>query len=244
MAEIRIGSLANVPNLSPLTSPWAKDVTRGITHVFASKASLDANSTAGNWPGLADGARAFTTDAQVEWIRSAGAWVAVRQVGVLDTPVGAILAFGGSAAPARFLLCNGAAVSRTTYAELFAVLGIAYGPGDGSTTFAVPNLQGRGPMGRDAGQAEFAALAQTGGAKAVALAVGEMPGHAHQTPSRGTVSLADHPHDMPQVAAQGGIQSPWQDAQAIGTSSAGGGAAHQNLAPYQVVNFIIRASSS
>lgn len=56
-----------------------------------------------------------------------------------DAPIGAILAFGGSSAPAGWLLCQGQAISRTTYAALFAVIGTAYGAGDGSTTFNLPD---------------------------------------------------------------------------------------------------------
>tara|TARA_R100000808_G_scaffold134_1_gene989 strand:+ start:22265 stop:22708 length:444 start_codon:yes stop_codon:yes gene_type:complete len=63
-------------------------------------------------------------------------------------PVGAVLPYAGHAAPGTdFLLCNGAAVSRTTYAKLFTVIGTHYGAGDGSTTFNVPDLRGRGPIG-------------------------------------------------------------------------------------------------
>lgn len=54
------------------------------------------------------------------------------------TPVGIIAPFGGSTAPAGWLVCDGSAISRTTYADLFAVIGTTYGPGDGSTTFNLP----------------------------------------------------------------------------------------------------------
>lgn len=59
-----------------------------------------------------------------------------------DTPLGTINAFGGSTAPEGWLLCQGQAISRTTYADLFKVIGIAFGAGDGSTTFNVPDLRG------------------------------------------------------------------------------------------------------
>lgn len=55
---------------------------------------------------------------------------------------GLIFPYAGSSAPTGFLLCDGSAVSRTTYAELFALIGITYGAGDGSTTFNVPDLRG------------------------------------------------------------------------------------------------------
>lgn len=56
---------------------------------------------------------------------------------------GTIIAFGSNTVPEGYLLCNGSTVSRTTYAALFAVIGITYGEGDGSTTFALPNLTNR-----------------------------------------------------------------------------------------------------
>jgi microcystin-dependent protein len=59
-----------------------------------------------------------------------------------DTPVGTITGYGGAAAPSGWLLCDGSAVSRTAYAELFSVIGTTYGTGNGSTTFNVPNGDG------------------------------------------------------------------------------------------------------
>ena len=55
-------------------------------------------------------------------------------------PTGSYIQFAGSQAPAGFLVCNGGAISRTTYSNLFAVIGTTYGSGDGSTTFNLPNL--------------------------------------------------------------------------------------------------------
>lgn len=100
-----------------------------------------------------------------------------------DAPIGAILAFGGSAAPAGWMICNGAAVSRTTYAALFAAIGTAFGAGDGSTTFNIPDLReattkGAGETGQTVGN-----HVKTGG-----LAVGEflddrVQAHTHASPS-------------------------------------------------------------
>ena len=64
-------------------------------------------------------------------------------------PSGAIIAFGGAAAPdAGWLLCNGADINRTTYARLFAAIGTLYGTGNGSSTFGLPDLRDRVPMGK------------------------------------------------------------------------------------------------
>lgn len=81
-------------------------------------------------------------------------------------PAGAILMYGGAAAPSGWLLCNGSAVSRTTYADLFAVVGTTFGVGDGSTTFNLPNFQDRFPAGLGADADSFAdTLGGTGGSQ-------------------------------------------------------------------------------
>jgi|TARA_R110001606_G_scaffold203554_2_gene351656 microcystin-dependent protein len=82
--------------------------------------------------------------------------------------VGAIKPWTKATAPAGYLLCNGAAVSRTTYADLYAVTSTTYGAGDGSTTFNVPQLQGKTPQGYDGNTYNLAA---TGGANTVTVAM-------------------------------------------------------------------------
>ena len=82
--------------------------------------------------------------------------------------VGAIKPWGKATAPSGYLLCDGTAVSRTTYAELYVVLGDTYGAGNGSTTFNVPQLQGKTPQGYDGNTYNLAA---TGGANTVTVAV-------------------------------------------------------------------------
>lgn len=94
-------------------------------------------------------------------------------------PSGIIQIWPVVAPPAGWLICNGQAVSRTTYASLFAVLGTMYGAGNGTTTFNLPNLKGRVPVGYDTAQTEFDAMGETGGAKTHTLTVGEMPSHTH-----------------------------------------------------------------
>jgi len=82
--------------------------------------------------------------------------------------VGAIKPWTKTTAPDGYLLCNGAAVSRSTYADLFAVISTTYGSGDGSTTFNVPQLQGKMPQGYDGNTYN---LAGTGGANTITVAV-------------------------------------------------------------------------
>lgn len=91
---------------------------------------------------------------------------------IVDTPPlvvsGAVTMFAGATPklPSGWLFCDGAAVSRTTYAELFSAIGTTYGVGDSSTTFNLPNFRGRVPVGYDATQTEFDILGESGGTKA------------------------------------------------------------------------------
>ncbi len=108
------------------------------------------------------------------------------------TPAGVISQYAGSTAPSGYLLCEGQSVSTVTYADLFAAIGYSYG-GSGSS-FIIPNLKGRIPVGRDTAQAEFDALGEAGGEKAVTLTSAQMPSHAHSG-TTGTVS-SDHSHGI------------------------------------------------
>jgi microcystin-dependent protein len=119
-------------------------------------------------------------------------------------PTGSVMPFAGAAAPSGWLLADGSAVSRATYAALYAVIATTYGAGDGSTTFNVPDLRGRHPIGKNAGT--FNTLAAVGGEETHVLLETEMPAHNHGgttspvsagTPA-GSISVAaettDHTH--------------------------------------------------
>lgn len=126
-----------------------------------------------------------------------------------SNPAGSILMFGGASAPAGYLLCNGAAVSRSVYATLFGVVGTLYGPGDGSTTFNLPDLAGRFPLGGDSTHA----LGSQGGAETRVLTVSQLPAHSHSinhTHSNGTAASAGahvHTHAWREDAAGFGPQN-------------------------------------
>lgn len=146
-------------------------------------------------------------------------------------PAGVIQAFGGSVAPSGWLLCHGQVVSRAKYARLFSVIGTTYGGGDGSTTFNVPDLRSRFPLGYASGAY---ALGATGGEATHTLTVAEMPAHAH-----GQVVTAN--------TGGTGVRRDWVEdgaafgryAQGVETSPAGGGQAHNNMPPYLVIQWII-----
>jgi len=117
------------------------------------------------------------------------------------TPVGSVLPYAGSSAPMNWLLCDGSAVSRTIYADLFVVCGTAYGVGNGTTTFNIPNMSNRLPMG--AGGTYTRASTGTG---SVTLATGNMPSHNH-TLSSSSDSAGSHGHSLSGSVGSGGGHS-------------------------------------
>jgi microcystin-dependent protein len=120
-------------------------------------------------------------------------------------PVGAINAYGGASAPAGWLLCDGSQVSRTTYNGLFNIIGTNYGAGDGSTTYNVPDLRQRFPLGR-AAAGTGSVLGSTGGAidhthsgGVHAHSISDDGGHSHTVDSHDHTieNDGDHSHSTP-----------------------------------------------
>mgnify|MGYP002525429258 CR=1 FL=1 len=150
-------------------------------------------------------------------------------------PVGAIMPFGSDTIPENWLLCNGQAVSRTDYQQLFNTIGITFGQGDGFTTFNLPNLKGKVVVGKDSEDTDFDVLGETGGEKEHTLTIDEMPSHTHKLDTRtsagnvyGVVTTSSNTTSIGEVT----------------TKSTGGGEAHNILQPYQVQNYIIKAKQS
>ena len=106
-------------------------------------------------------------------------------------PVGGLMPYAGAASPEGWLLCDGTAINRTTYANLFALIGTTYGSGNGTTTFNVPDMRSRMPMGAGAGTGLTSrALAATGGAESVVIASGNLPLHQHTIAHTHGVTIA------------------------------------------------------
>jgi microcystin-dependent protein len=152
---------------------------------------------------------------------------------VSSMPVGSVLQFMVATAPDNWLVCDGAAVSRSTYAALFAVLGTVYGLGDNSTTFNLPDMRGRSPMGKDG---TYLNLAEQKGSLTHTLALAETPVHDH-APSQGGVFLVN-------TGTGTKIHQPFAGSQGLAvakTEAKGGGGSHANVHPVLGVQFIIYA---
>ena len=159
-------------------------------------------------------------------------------------PIGAILAYGGMTVPSGWLICDGNAVSRTEYSELFAAIGTTYGAGDGSTTFNLPDLKGRVAVGAGNSGTTGATnhtLGQKSGEETHTLTTNEMPSHLHGI--RGEYGATGSGALPPggQYYQLTGNQS--YGFQTNASETVGGGAAHNNMQPYVVTNYIIRAKN-
>ena len=156
-------------------------------------------------------------------------------------PIGAVVSYAGLNAPTGWLICDGRAISRTTYANLFAIIGTQYGVGDGSTTFNIPNLKGKIVVGLDGNDADFNTIGKTGGEKTHTLSVDEMPSHSHYIydASGGSVQFSAYT-----AKDNGTTGSTETNGYASLTGNIGSSQPHNNLQPYQVQNYIIKAFQS
>jgi len=166
-----------------------------------------------------------------------------------DVPVGTINMYAGATTdvPTGWLLCNGAAVSRTTYAQLFAVLDTEYGVGDGSGTFNLPDFVTSNKFPRAA--TNNSGRGTTGGSDSVTLSTAQMPSHSH------TISPNPHGHtiNLQGTNSSPGVSglntSPFSNVTSqsshtpatasLTNSSTGSGNSHENKPPFIDVHFII-----
>ena len=167
-------------------------------------------------------------------------WSKIKSlVNTHTTPTGSITMFSGSVAPNGWLICDGSNVSRTTYADLFNIIGTNYGNGDGSTTFTLPNFKGRVPVGKDTNDTDFDTLGETGGNKTDDLSnayakVGRSSSdyNALQYKSKAESGSFNRKFTANNKVI-GGSGDDITDATELGGSVS-------RLQPYQVVNYIIK----
>ena len=181
---------------------------------------------------------------------------------------GSIYMYAGNTVPQGFLQCDGSAVSRTTYADLFAAIGTVYGAGDGSDTFNLPDLSGKVTICTSSQHQ----LGSTGGSETVTLVADNLPPHTHEVPQHGhssslTVKTPSLSHtvstqpafnySIPSGTRSVGGGSDGNQARngsstltatlstqvgnsvPYNTDSTGSGSAHNNMQPYLTLMYII-----
>lgn len=185
-----------------------------------------------------------------------------------DPTIGEITMFGGNFAPRGWAFCDGQLLSIAQNTALFSILGTTYG-GDGRTTFALPDLRGRAPIGprNGPGLSDYR-LGQKGGVETVTLNITQMPSHNHtiqnntaadqhiQLSTDDAVNETPAPGDVPAIGnfADGvtsqkvknfGPATNTVDGQTISANAGlnilntGGNLPHTNVQPYLAVNYII-----
>lgn len=154
-------------------------------------------------------------------------------------PIGTMVPYGSADnIPSNWKVCDGSEVSRTTYSELFKVIGTSYGEGDGETTFNLPDKRGRVSVGLDKNQNGFKSVGLKAGEKEHTLSVNEMPSHSHNlTAYQGTTTWQyGYPWGRASNESHMGVAL-------FGTSTSGGSQPHNNLQPYEVDVWIIKVSN-
>lgn len=198
--------------------------------------------------GTVNGGSALTVDStELNYVD--GVTSAIQTQLNLLIPTGLISPFGGTTAPTGWLLCQGQAVSRTTYASLYTAIGTTYGAGDNSTTFNLPDLLGRAPIGSGTGTGLTGrTLGTKVGAESYQLSEGNLPQHGHTVSFNRRTSTADT-HDHEGWTA-GDFAAPPDDrtseaetTQTVTTTTGGGNGSatpYSVTSPSTVVNFIIK----
>ena len=160
-------------------------------------------------------------------------------------PIGSMIPYSSEVIPNGFLPCDGSEVSRTEYKDLFAVIGITYGEGDGETTFNLPDKRGRVSVGLDKRQEEFNSISLKDGEKAVTLKTENLPSHSHDVNdfsyNRWGVGVTGYNdaagYNAPSIRGLAGAGS----ANGLKAAPVGGDQPHNNLQPYEVDQWIIKA---
>lgn len=155
--------------------------------------------------------------------------------------LGTIMLFGFNFVPRGWAACNGQLLAISQHSALFALLGTQYG-GNGQTTFALPDLRGRVPLGQGQGPGlpNFV-TGQLGGVPSVSLTTSELPPHSHAVNAAGSATSKVPMNNLPAVSAAGSAYGPT----AAGTMAAGmvqptgQGVPHENMQPYLVANWCI-----
>lgn len=158
----------------------------------------------------------------------------------MGLPTGSMLSFGGASAPSGFLLCTGAAISRTAYSKLFTAIGTTFGAGDGSTTFNIPDARNRTQVG----SGSLYAAGATGGSKD-AIVVSHThgitdPGHQHNVYTGAGISGAAGYDMQNNTTYNANRQSTTSSTTGISINSTGSSGIDANMMPFFACPLIIK----
>ena len=179
----------------------------------------------------------------------------IANVATPGLPVGSIQAFAGANAPAGWLLCDGSTVSRGNYPDLYNTIGNTYGSGDGSTTFNLPDLRGRMPIGPNSDSTAANTATRSVGAKGGDT---RMQTHTHIQNAHGHTLGGGQPFGTNYGPNAGGIatfglavafvnsntyQGPYSATNNTATNQNAGSGSSENMPPFLVTNYIIKAAA-
>lgn len=156
-----------------------------------------------------------------------------------DPLLGSIILFAGNFAPRGYALCQGQILPISQNTALFSILGTTYG-GNGQTTFALPDLRGRAPVGpgQGPGLSDYQ-LGEQSGVESVTLTVNQLPGHNHPLRASSGEQTTDRPTSGGGLARGGAYISSGDTSDVSIAPIAGGSQPHENRSPYLAVNYII-----
>lgn len=219
------GTADKVGNLSNLTTTAKTDLVVAVNEVDA---EADANTTA------------IGTIADLETTNKTNLVGAVNEVNA-NTPIGSIIAYAGTNAPSKYMICDGTAISRTTYANLFSIIGTTYGSGDGSTTFNLPNLKGKFISGLDTNDTDFNTLGKTGGSKKLQANMNLFGSSSHLYFDYESVTGSTYTENT-RKWTNTEDQSSHSENETTAVAVQGIDDANNSMPPYIVLNYIIRVS--
>jgi microcystin-dependent protein len=164
----------------------------------------------------------------------------------MSTPfIGEVRIFAGNFAPVGWMFCNGQLLAISQYDALYALIGTTYG-GDGQTTFALPDLQCRVPLHFGTGPGlSSRVLGESGGTEQVTVNTSQMPAHTHPPLALGSTGSSSTPGGNVWAGVSAGAiynatdTAPAALMNASAVLPVGGSQPHDNIQPFQCVNFII-----
>lgn len=168
-----------------------------------------------------------------------GQWTELTIKALDGMPIGSVIMFAGESIPTGWLVCDGSLLTSDSYPDLYTAIGVKYG-GSGAN-FNLPNFKGRVAAGIDSNDINFNLLGKTGGESTHTLTVDEMPSHTHNTEN-----ICSYPEGVPNTHTGYGYNEISLNKSSYGSNigATGGGQAHNNLQPYLVINYIIKATNT